>query len=138
MDELVANIARAWLTKAMHDLLAAELISSRSDEALDAAIYHCQQCAEKAFKGYLAGQNELIKKTHDLRILVSACQAFDTGMLAFMADADFLNPMAVKYRYPDDPTILDPSRQEFDQALAAARRIYDFVISVLPAEAHPE
>ena len=26
---------------------------------------------------------------------------------------------------------------QFEEALAAARRIYDFVLSVLPAETHP-
>jgi hypothetical protein len=44
--------------------------------------------------------------------------------------------MALKYRYPD-PSLPDPEREEFTEALAAARRIYEFVLSVLPPETHP-
>jgi hypothetical protein len=31
----------------------------------------------------------------------------------------------------------DPEQAEFTEALAASRRIYDFVVSVLPPETHP-
>ncbi|MDP1591544.1 MAG: HEPN domain-containing protein [Prosthecobacter sp.] len=136
MDELVARITKAWLVKASHDLQAAELLASNGDKVLDAAIYHCQQCAEKALKGFLAAQNEPIQKTHDLRLLVTMGSAFDATLPTFRTDAEMLNPMGVKYRYPD-PSLPDPEREEFTEALAAARRIYDFVLSVLPPETHP-
>ena len=136
MDELVARITKAWLVKALHDLQAAELLGSKGIAVLDTAIYHCQQCAEKALKGFLAAQNEPIQKTHDLRLLVSMGNAFNTTLQTFRADADILNPLAVKYRYPD-PTLPDPEQAEFTEALAASRRIYDFVVSVLPPETHP-
>ena len=48
-DELVQN----WLVKAQHDLLAAKKLSIEPEIYADIAIYHCQQSAEKAVKGFL-------------------------------------------------------------------------------------
>ncbi len=48
-DELV----KSWLTKANHDLGSARQLSHGPDPYFDTAIYHCQQAAEKALKGFL-------------------------------------------------------------------------------------
>jgi len=42
-----------WLTKATNDHLSAVKLSDGDDPILDTAIYHTQQCAEKAFKAFL-------------------------------------------------------------------------------------
>jgi len=42
-----------WLLKAENDLYIAEKIAENNDKALDMAIGHTQQCAEKALKAYL-------------------------------------------------------------------------------------
>jgi HEPN domain-containing protein len=46
-------LVRKWLVKARRDLLSAKRLARGSDPYLDAAIYHCQQCVEKAVKGWL-------------------------------------------------------------------------------------
>ena len=43
----------------------------------------------------------------------------------------------VAYRYPDEQGTLEPSRDEFDEALQHAQTIYDFVLSLLPPGAQP-
>ncbi len=43
MDEKIAELTRAWLTKAHHDLTGAGRLSADDDAVLDIAIYHCQQ-----------------------------------------------------------------------------------------------
>lgn len=32
---------------------------------------------------------------------------------------------------------MEPERSEFEEALKATQRLYDFVLSVLPAKTHP-
>lgn len=65
--ELVQN----WLLKAQRDLLAARRLASGTDPFLDIAVYHCQQAAEKAVKGFLVYRDQPFEKTHDVEVLVS-------------------------------------------------------------------
>jgi HEPN domain-containing protein len=53
MDEAKRELVQNWLTKAQRDLAAARKFSTEPDPYLDTAIYHCQQAAEKAVKGFL-------------------------------------------------------------------------------------
>jgi len=51
--EFVAE-TRSWLVKADSDLRAADVLRSTRPPLLDDALYHYQQSAEKAPKGFLA------------------------------------------------------------------------------------
>jgi hypothetical protein len=48
-----------------------------------------------------------------------------------------LTPYAVAYRYPADPSLLEPTRDEFGEALALAGEIFAFVLSKLPTDVRP-
>ena len=52
----------AWILKAENDLRLAEVAICQDDPITDGAIYHTQQCAEKALKGFLAFKRSEIKK----------------------------------------------------------------------------
>jgi len=54
MDDAERELVCACLIEARHDLATARQISGLPDGHLDAAIYHCQQAAEKALKSFLA------------------------------------------------------------------------------------
>ncbi|MDO8720925.1 MAG: HEPN domain-containing protein [Syntrophales bacterium] len=43
-----------WMIKAYHDLISAKKLAQDEEPVLDTAIYHTQQCAEKALKAYLS------------------------------------------------------------------------------------
>lgn len=132
---------RAWLTKAHSDLRTAEILSKDDAAPLDTAIYHCQQCGEKAVKAFLHHQGAAIQKTHHITRLVESATTLNAAFSDFADDADLLSPLATAFRYPDETdwnAPLQPSEEEFNEALAAARRIYDFVLSVLPPETHPQ
>ncbi len=45
MADNLARLTREWLTKAVHDLQNARIVSATPDGPLDTAIYHCQQAA---------------------------------------------------------------------------------------------
>lgn len=54
-----------WLAKAENDFQAS--VKLASDEIVwDVAIYHTQQCAEKALKSFLAWSDHPLEKTHNL------------------------------------------------------------------------
>ena len=125
-----------WLTKALHDLETARLVSSRED-LLETAIYHCQQAAEKAVKGFLVFHGIAFQKTHDIAELLDNASAIDPSLVQLDEDALMLNPLATKFRYPSNAWDDQPTAGEFAAALAACQRIYDFILSVLPQETHP-
>ncbi len=135
MDEKKRASVYAWLLKAQRDLAVARMLSGDDEPYLDSAIYHCQQSAEKALKAYLVFQDQRFEKTHDLELLASFAQQYETGFSDLLKSAVLLTPFATQFRYPGD--FIDPSREEFDEALAAAQNVWDFVLALIPAEAHP-
>ncbi len=137
MDEAKLELVRDWLTRASHDLGAARALCALEPPLLDAAIYHCQQAAEKTVKGWLQLQDDPFPKTHDIADLVNQAAKLEQDFKQFATAAAVLTPYVSAYRYPggsDDPM---PSREEFDEALQHAQSIYDFVVSRVPSEARP-
>jgi HEPN domain-containing protein len=135
MDEAKRDLVKAWLIKAQHDLAAARMLSVEPESYLDTAIYHCQQAAEKAIKAFLVFHDQRFDKTHDLRPLIGLAQPLDARFSNFLLAAELLTPYAAMFRYPGD--FLEPTREQFDEALSAADNVWRFVLSVLPAEVHP-
>jgi len=125
MDELRRS-ALDWLAKAERDYEAARrMIDEPGEPLLDAGVYHCQQAAEKALKGWLTGKGVAVTKTHDLVHLVRLCAADEKNFEALITPADFLSPFAVEFRYPGD--IFEPPQEDADRALLDARAILDAV-----------
>jgi HEPN domain-containing protein len=137
MADPAAELSRAWLLKAHSDLHTAIQIGGWPDGHLDAGIYHCQQAAEKALKGFLIFRGIAFEKTHDLRKLIKQVEALDSGFQQYRDAAEILTPYAAAYRYPGEFAFLEPSREEFDEAVQQARNIYNFVLKLLPKEARP-
>jgi HEPN domain-containing protein len=50
-EQLRLDETRAWLTRSRHDLRSAKLLIAGEEHAK--ALFHCQQAAEKALKGFL-------------------------------------------------------------------------------------
>jgi HEPN domain-containing protein len=137
MADPTIELTRAWLLKSHSDLHTAIQIGNLPDGHLDAGIYHCQQSAEKAIKGYLLFREVTFEKTHDLRKLIRQAESLAEQFQQFREAAAILTPYAVAYRYPDEAAFVEPSREEFDEALKQAQAIYNFVLNLLPKEAKP-
>ena len=112
-----------WLIKAKNDLEAAKLLYKA--DYLDVAIYHTQQCAEKALKGFLAFCNQPLIKSHDLVALVTMSQQFDSSFLTLISLAEKLTPFSVLFRYPE--VDLYPEKKVVLSAIHDAEKIFDFV-----------
>lgn len=117
-----------WIAKAKSDLKLARIGIKESDDVLDSAIYHTQQAAEKALKGYLVFMGQEPKKTHDLTVLIEICSCFDLNFKSLFMDAKILNPFSMAFRYPDNYWNI-PSRNIAEGAIKSSEKILKFVIA---------
>jgi HEPN domain-containing protein len=137
MDEAKRALVRDWMTRANHDLQAARRLTASDDALLDVAIYHCQQAGEKSVKAWLESRNQTVRKTHHVADLVREAAAIDGSFATLLTAAAVLTPYASAFRYPAGAYEPMPTREEFDEALAHAQTIFDFVCALLPVEARP-
>jgi HEPN domain-containing protein len=135
MDEARRRLVQGWLIKAQHDLATARKLTEDPSPLLDTAIYHCQQAAEKAVKGFLAYHDQTVVKTHDVRFLVNQALALEPGFEEWLEAAELVTPYATAYRYPDE--VLEPEEGEFETARNAATGLVAFVLRLLPKAVHP-
>jgi HEPN domain-containing protein len=122
---------KSWLARAADDLEAAERLL-KAPALFGAAVFHCQQAAEKALKGFLAWHDTPFRKTHDLEESGEACIAIDATLRETIERAIPLTEYAWKFRYPGEPE--EPTREEAEDALAAARDVYAAIAALLPDE----
>lgn len=135
MDEATSELTRAWLVKARTDLASARKLASAPDDYPDVAIYHCQQAAEKALKGFLTFHGQRFEKVHNLPLLVAQAMQIRPEFKGLLDAAERLTPYATLFRYPGD--VLEPEPFELEQAMRDAEEIYVFIIEMLPQEVHP-
>jgi HEPN domain-containing protein len=135
-DEARKEDVRGWLEKAALDLRAAEHGMSAPEACLwSDVVFHAQQAAEKAFKAFLAWHDVLFRKTHNLEELGRACVRIDATLGAIVERAAPLTEYAWRFRYPGEPS--EPSREEIDEALDAAREVLAALASRLPKNVQP-
>ena len=116
-----------WLFKADHDLKSAEYLLGSPSGLYDAAIYHTQQCAEKAIKAFLSFHEQPIEKSHNLIYLCQSAMTLNQEFERILTDAVLLNPYATMFRYPEGDLL--PTEAELKTAIESASRIFNFVIA---------
>ncbi len=136
MTDAKTQLARSWLLKAKHDLASARVLAASTPPLLDTAIYHCQQAAEKAVKGYLAFCDQEVERVHDIEVLIRSAMSCASAFREWVDVGIELTPYARLYRYPGPAT--EPTQEQFDRALSAAGELYKFVLSMLPEEMQHE
>ncbi|MBM3333701.1 HEPN domain-containing protein [Candidatus Sumerlaeota bacterium] len=135
MTESKHGLVQAWLIKASRDLASARTLAYAENPLLDTAIYHCQQAAEKAVKGFLVFHDIRFEKIHLVGKLVALAATVVPQFAAYEERAEFLTPFATTFRYPGEA--LDVAFDEFEEALQNAEDLYAFVLSLLPKEVRP-
>ena len=113
-----------WLLKAKRDLDTAKVLLENAFH--DTAIYHTQQCAEKALKGYCVYRLQPLIKTHDLEKILKICISLDLDFQELEILATSLNGLDVRFRYPD--VEFEPEANEVEDAISWSEQIFDFVI----------
>ncbi len=135
-DALIPD-AKAWMTKAWRDLETARRAASGEPPFYDVAVYHCQQAAEKAVKAFLVHHGKPYEKTHDVEVLVGVACEIDSNFSKLTDAADALTPYATRFRYPNATFAIEPTPNEYAEALQHAESIYDYVLKSLPPDARP-
>ena len=90
----------------------------------DVSAFHSQQAAERYLKAFLAFNEIMPPKVHNIKELIDLSVRFDASFEA-LREAESLSKYAVRSRYPDDFDI-DTKEQAF-KILSVARSVKDFV-----------
>ena len=127
---MINNITREWLIYAISDLAAANNLAGDRKQYRN-VVYHCQQAAEKALKGYLMHNNIKFDRTHDLIVLISDCALLDISFNSarLINHCINLNPFSVSIRYPG--SVIKADRNAVRKSLNSAARILEFVCAKL-------
>ena len=121
----------AWLSKAELDLKAgAHEMAAPAERLWGDVVFHAQQAAEKSMKAFLAWHDEPFRKTHNIEELGQKCVGLDATLAAVAGQAAPLTEYAWKFRYPGE--LDEPSPEEAEEALAAARSLYEAILTRLP------
>ncbi len=98
MDEGKKELVRNWLLKSQHDNASARKLSEGDNPYMDTAIYHCQQAAEKAIKGFLVFHDQRFEKTHDLQVLIGIATLAEPSFSDLLDDGELRNVVSLSRR----------------------------------------
>src|SRR6266487_1960512 len=118
------EIIISWYEKADEDLLAAEVVIEASTLLYDISAFHSQQAAEKYIKAFLAFNEMMPPKVHNIKELIDIAANFDASFEA-IREAEWLSKYAVRTRYPDDFDI--DTQEQALKILNVAKSVRDFV-----------
>ncbi|MCC5638431.1 HEPN domain-containing protein [Nostoc sp. CHAB 5844] len=132
MDKAKRILVQFWLKKAQRDLNAAQKLAQ---ELPDIAIYHCQQGAEKALKGFLVFHDNDPGDTHNINTLVKLASKFKPEFALLLKEAGYLSQYNQTYRYPMEVTEdFIPTLGELKKAYKLAMEVYQNVVDSMPDE----
>ena len=120
-----------WHEYAERDLVSAKHLLTLHPIPLEIIAYHCQQCAEKYLKSYLAFNDQDIEKTHNLLKLCNLCAEFEQGFLTLKNKCSILFTYIADTRYPPK---LDLTDRDVKMALEYAEEIKQFVLKHIATE----
>ncbi|HEX2938823.1 MAG TPA: HEPN domain-containing protein [Ruminiclostridium sp.] len=125
-----------WLERASEDIEAAEKLLD-SDNTIGACAFHCQQCIEKALKGYILFKTHQHLDGHNLTWLCRQAMKTERHFSQWLDESVILNRYYIETRYPADiPLELDTRavNRAYDMALAMYRFICDEVYNDMESE----
>ncbi len=123
-----------WVEKAEEDYeVAITLVRKRKRLTPNSVCFHCQQCAEKYLKAFLAQNKVFFPKIHDLLELQKLCLTMDPTF-EFVGDLlDSLNPYSVEFRYPGEQATMEEAKAAV-RVMKAVRRFMRDKLELVEAE----
>ncbi len=134
-DPALVAETRAWFSKAGNDLRAGTFELGAVPALTSDIVFHTQQAAEKAMKGFLTWHGRVYRKTHNLVEIGEACAAIDPTLEPLLRRAAELTEYAWRFRYPGNPE--EPTEEEARGALGLAREVFDSFLHRLPPDVSP-
>jgi len=127
--------ARAWLAKAAQDLRRVEILLAAEPPDPEGALFHSQQAAEKAIKGFLTWHDVPFRRVHEIDEIGRQCVGVDSSLADLMGRADALTKYAWRFRYPG--AAYGPTVDEGLTAFNLAREVMSSILARLPIEVRP-
>ena len=125
------EFVRDCLLKAGSDIKVALREMAAEDPALDVVCFHFQQYVEKMLKAWLSAHGVEYKPTHNLEILLVACERLDSSF-SDLYGIQKLTPYATSIRYADD--FYFPDKAEVEEAAQLAQNAGTFIQNKLKAQ----
>ena len=132
LDPVRVEETRFWFLKARADLRGVRVDLDADPPLVEDALFHAQQAAEKAEKGFLVWHDKPFRKTHDLVELGSACSSVDASLDPILHEAARLTTYATAFRYPG--MSISPTYDQASDALNLAERVVSEILNRLPDE----
>jgi HEPN domain-containing protein len=98
----------------------AKILAENSEAIWEASLYHCQQAAEKALKGFLVYWDLPIERTHNLLLLLEKASKLDPCFDTWEDAAARLTPFSTAYRHPG--ALQSPDLEQVIEALRTGHR----------------
>ncbi len=118
------GIIEEWVFKAEEDYDSADMLLHGREAPITAtACFHCQQCAEKYLKAFLAEHEISFPKIHELVPLLNLCLPIDQEFKVLLKDLRRLESFAISVRYPG----VRVGSKTAEEAFKAATRVRAFV-----------
>lgn len=117
-----------WIYHAWLDRMTAERLKNESLLYYTAA-FHCQQCIEKALKGYLLFKSRKLMDGHNLTWLCKQAAMMDSGFIQWIDESAVLNRYYIETRYPADIP-LEINGAQMESLMKMCRDMMDFICDV--------
>ena len=114
-----------WLFHANLDYLAAKNLIE-DERCYCATAFHCQQCIEKALKGYMLYKNRKLFDGHNLTWLCKQAMMMDDHFREYLRDSVTLNKYYIETRYPAD-IALDIDYETIQNLFDITSKMLDFI-----------
>lgn len=124
------ELVKEWFRFAANDLIVARhCYQDLHPKQTEIACYHCQQCVEKALKGFLIFKDIEPPKIHILPQLCQMCMELDTSFSTMLDKCNYLTQFGSAMRYPQE---LSPDDSITTSAIAKANDVFVFCASKIP------
>ena len=127
------DLIKEWFRFAANDLIVARhCYYDFHPKQTEIACYHCQQCAEKALKGFLIFKDIEPPKIHILPQLCQMCIALEASFTTIFDICNYLTQFGSATPYPHE---LSPDDRVTESAIEKANDVYLFCASKIPGGA---
>lgn len=114
-----------WIYHAWLDRMAARMLMDEPVLYYSAA-FHCQQCIEKALKGFLLFKSRKLLDGHNLTWLCKQAAMMDSGFVQWIDESAVLNRYYIETRYPADIP-LEIDRNTMESLMKMCSDMMDFI-----------
>jgi HEPN domain-containing protein/predicted nucleotidyltransferase len=129
-DPVLSEVTAEWLRKAKNDLSVADITVEKSPDLREESLFHSQQAIEKVLKAFLAWNDFVPEKIHDLESLCRDCLKIDATLSEVLKPAPALSRWSIDGRYPNERSAPEPG--EAEDALRIARCVFDAITKLIP------